>query len=61
MVCGYNHHLIVLDAANPGNRMLQSNLLVGNNAAVPNVSDPTLIGQNMWKQLESKYSYIYGG
>ena len=46
-----NHHPVVLDAANPGNRNSQSNLLVGNNA-IPNVSNSTLIGQDMWKQLK---------
>ena len=46
-----NHHPVVLDAANPGNQNLQSSLLVGNNA-IPNVSNSTLIGQDMWKQLK---------
>ena len=46
-----NHHPIVLDAANPGNRNLQLNLLVENNAIL-DVSNSTLIGQDMWKQLK---------
>ena len=46
-----NHHLVVSDAANPGNRNSQSNLFVENNA-IPNVSNSTLIGQDMWKQLK---------
>ena len=42
-----NHHPVVLDGENPG--ILQSNALMGNNAAIQNVSNPTLIGQDMWK------------
>ena len=44
-----NHHLVVLDAANPGNQNLQLNLLVGNNT-IPNVSNSALNGQDKWKQ-----------
>ena len=43
-----NHHPVVLDAGNPGNRNSQSNLL----NAISNVSNSTLIGQDMWKQLK---------
>ena len=46
-----NHHPVVLDAANPGNWKLQSNLLLGNNA-IPNVSNSTVIGQDIWQQLK---------
>ena len=53
-----NHHPVVLDAANPGNRNSQSNLLVGNNA-IPNVSNSTLISQDMWKQLKRVSVPIY--
>ena len=47
-----NHHPVVLDVANPGNQMLQSNLLLGTNTAVINVLNPTLIDQDLWKQLK---------
>ena len=56
-----NRHSVVLDAANPENRSLQSNLLVGNNAAASNVSNPTLIGQDMWKQLKRVSVPIFTG
>ena len=54
-----NHHSVVLDAENPGN--LQSNLLIGNNATIQNNSNPTLIGQDMWKQLKGVSVPIFSG
>ena len=55
-----NHHPVVLDAANLGNQNLQSNLLVGNNTAASNISNPTLIGQDMWKHLKRGHMIITG-
>ena len=55
-----NHHPVVLDAANLGNQVLQSNLLLGTSTTFINVLNPTLIGQDIWKPLENKYSYING-
>jgi len=54
-----NHHPVVLDAVNPG--ILQSNSLMRNNAALHNVSNSALIGQDMWKQLKRVSVPIFYG
>ena len=54
-----NHHPVVLDAVNPG--ILQLNLSMGNNAALHNVSNSALIGQDMWKQQKRVSVPIFYG
>ena len=52
---------VVLDAVNPGKHNLQSNSLGGNNTAASIISSPTLIGQDMWKQLKRVSVPIFTG